>query len=190
MKSLVEELNNKSKISSVRYYGPNDIAISLEIKFILENIDFIKDYLIKNPLISIKNREQFMDYFYIKKIMALDEIVSLLQSKENKVILTEIIRVAKDINSKIKIGQIICFINEHIKDIFSEEYRIYSLSNVTLEVIIQYQNGIKKEVFEYLIDNYDDLMIDNYSNFQKLLEKDIQLFSRLFKIETIEKLLT
>ena len=190
LKSLVEQLNSKDSISSLRYRGPNDIATSLEIKFILKNIDFIKDYLIKNPLVLIKNIEQFMDYFYNKKIMDLDAIVPLLQSEENKEILTEIITIVKDINDKIKIGQIICFINEHIKDIFSEEYQIYDLSDVTLEVIIQCQNGIKKEVFGYLIDNHDYLMIDNYSNFQKLLEKDIQLFSRLFKIETIEKLLT
>ena len=45
-----------------------------------------------------------MDYFYNKKIMDLDAIVPLLQSEENKEILTEIITIVKDINDKIKIG--------------------------------------------------------------------------------------
>lgn len=190
MKSLVEQLNGENSILSLQHYEPNDFVTPIEIKTVLDNFQLIKEYFIENSSDSINNIQQFMDYFIAEKILSLNKIIPLIESEENKVLLSKIIEVARNKYESINIGQIICFINENILDVFNEKYQIYGLSNVTLGVMIRFQKGIKVEVFEYLIDNYDYLLIDNYSNFEKLLEGESQLFFRLFKKETIEELLT
>lgn len=103
---------------------------------------------------------------------------------KNQEIMRGIIDGLKGIYNKIDFGKQIKFINTNIEEIFSNIEDYYDIGKVTLEKIISFQSGIDEEVFIYLIRNHFFIVIDNYENLQKTIEKNEKI-ARVFFDENI-----
>ena len=120
------------------------------------------------------------DYLCLKKCVMLQEMIPAIKSDEDKQAFQNISNIAKEQCNCIGNGLIIQFINKSYEEIFAEKYHEYSLPQITLELIIKFQGGIDRKVFEYLTQNYNYLLIYRYQDFQEKFEKEPELFEMLF----------
>lgn len=101
----------------------------------------------------------------------LQEMIPAIKSDEDKQAFQAISNIAKEQCDCIGNGLIIQFINKSYEEIFAEKYHEFSLSQITIELIIKFQGGINREVFRYLARNYNYLLIYRFQDFQKNLKK-------------------
>lgn len=118
----------------------------------------------------------------------LQEMIPAIKSDEDKQAFQAISNIAKEQCDCIGNGLIIQFINKSYEEIFAEKYHEFSLSQITIELIIKFQGGINREVFRYLSRNYNYLLIYRFQDFQKKFEKEPELFEMLFHKKNLEEI--
>lgn len=186
--NLISQLDNKDDTFTLKYYGPNDFATGWDITMILDNIEKVESYFTINKLEEIDSIEDFLDYLTRNKIIVMREIIPNIKTQENQRLFEELVdKLEKKLDSIPK-GQIIRFINESYKELFDEKYRKFGLIDVVMEYILKFQNGIHDSVFFFIIENYSFLIVDNYVNLQKKIEKDTELFKKLFSLDGLDKI--
>src|SRR5690606_35822944 len=126
----------------------------------------------------------YIDYLIMEKVINMEEIIPLIMGSKNQEIMRGIIDGLKGIYNKIDFGKQIKFINTNIEEIFSNIEDYYDIGKVTLEKIISFQSWIDEEVFFYLIRKHFFIVIDNYENLQKIIEKNEKI-ARVFFDENI-----
>lgn len=178
-------LKEKNVTFDVRYFGINDLSTNWSIKVLIENSNEIIAYY-THPLSEIATFDDYIDYLVLKKIHEMEETISYIVSTENKTIFRNIVESLNSIYLSIQIGDVIKFINANYDKIFSKNDQHF-LADVTIDIIIEYQNGISDSVFNYLIKCHSYLVIDNYENLQKTIERNKTLFNLLFSGDIIRE---
>lgn len=168
----------------MKYYGSNDLGTGHDLKHIIEGKDVLKDYYKKKKYEDEFDFNDYVDYLIMEKIINMEEMIPLIMGSKNQEIMRGIIDGLKGIYNKIDFGKQIKFINTNIEEIFSNIEDYYDIGKVTLEKIISFQSGIDEEVFIYLIRNHFFIVIDNYENLQKIIEKNEKI-ARVFFDENI-----
>ncbi len=168
----------------IKYYGSNDLGTEHDLKQVIEGKDMLEDYYEKKKHEEEFDFNDYIDYLIMEKIINMEEIIPLIMGSKNQEIMRGIIDGLKGIYNKIDFGKQIKFINTNIEEIFSNIEDYYDIGKVTLEKIISFQSGIDEEVFIYLIRNHFFIVIDNYENLQKIIEKNEKI-ARVFFDENI-----
>ncbi|MCK9444919.1 MAG: hypothetical protein M0Q14_10390 [Tissierellaceae bacterium] len=168
----------------IKYYGSNDLGTEHDLKHIIEGKDVLKDYYKKKKYEDEFDFNDYVDYLIMEKIINMEEMIPLIMGSKNQEIMRGIIDGLEGIYNKIDFGKQIKFINTNIEEIFSNIEDYYDIGKVTLEKIISFQSGIDEEVFIYLIRNHFFIVIDNYENLQKIIEKNEKI-ARVFFDENI-----
>lgn len=171
MQSIVDELKAKNIHFSLMYYGKEDYGTFWDIKSILENREYFQDRFSTYKIQSFESICDYLDYLCLKKCVMLQEMIPAIKSDEDKQAFQAISNIAKEQCDCIGNGLIIQFINKSYEEIFAEKYHEFSLSQITIELIIKFQGGINREVFRYLARNYNYLLIYRFQDFQKNLKK-------------------
>ncbi|MEN2768068.1 hypothetical protein [Ornithinibacillus xuwenensis] len=188
MAALINLLEEQDVSFTLKYYGLKDIATGWDVSAILDNKEMIKTYFLTKNLEEVNNIDDFIDYLTIIKIITMREVIPFIKSKEKQQHfkeLTNLLDVSKD---KINNGHIIQLINNYHPQLFEEKYRNYGLIDIIMEYLLKFQNGIKENVFCYIIEEFSFLVIDNYENIQSKIESSTNLFKAFFSTETIEKI--
>ena len=167
MQSIVDELKAKNIHFSLMYYGKEDYGTFWDIKSILENREYFQDRFSTYKIQSFESICDYLDYLCLKKCVMLQEMIPAIKSDEDKQAFQAISNIAKEQCDCIGNGLIIQFINKSYEEIFAEKYHEFSLSQITIELIIKFQGGINREVFRYLARNYNYLLIYRFQDFQK-----------------------
>lgn len=180
MADFLAEMKEKKLFFPLKYYGVNDLASRWDVKTILDNREFFQNNLRSTIMESVDSIADYLNFFLLKKIAALEELIEYINRDVDKEIVREICELANDKLKDIKKGSVIQFINSHYQDIFREEYQDLLLWQITIEYILPVQTGIDYKVFEYLAKEHNYLLLDRYSDFQKLFQKNPHLFAMLF----------
>ncbi len=188
MQSIVDELKAKNIHFSLMYYGKEDYGTFWDIKSILENREYFQDRFSTYKIQSFESICDYLDYLCLKKCVMLQEMIPAIKSDEDKQAFQAISNIAKEQCDCIGNGLIIQFINKSYEEIFAEKYYEFSLSQITIELIIKFQGGINREVFRYLARNYNYLLIYRFQDFQKKFEKEPELFEMLFHKKNLEEI--
>ena len=188
MESMIKDLEVKKIHFLLEYYGPNDYGSFWEIKSILENKEFFLDSLNTIRLEDIINLFDYLDYLCLRKLALFQEMVPVIKNDEDKQTIQAISDMANEQYKQIGNGLLVKFINSNYQEVFAEEYHKYSLPHITLELILPFQNGIARNVFEYLAKDYNYLLLDKFQDFQKRFENDPQLFEMLFHHKNLEEI--
>lgn len=188
MFNLLKELEKNKIFFPIEYFGSNDYATFGDIKTVLENKEFFLNFLASKSLKNIDSITDYLDYLYLKKLAAFQEIISMVRDEEDQQIIKDISCAAKLQLENVKNGDIIRFINKGYREIFKEENHKHLLPQITLDLMVPFQSGITNEVFEYLGKNYNYLLLERYSDFQKRFEKVPSLFDLLFQKKNLEEM--
>lgn len=188
LQSIVKELEEKNIYFTLEYYGKEDYGTFWDINSILENKEYFQNRFSTCKLHGIDSLYDYLDYLYLRKCVMLQEMIPVIKSDEDKQVFQYISNIAKEQYDCFGNDLIIQFINKSYEEIFAEEYHEYSLPHITLELIIKFQGGIDRTVFEYLAQNYNYLLIDRFQDFQKRFEKEPELFDMLFHKKNLEEI--
>ena len=188
LQSIVKELEEKNIHFTLEYYGKEDYGTFWDINSILENREYFQNRFSTYKLHGIYSLHEYLDYLCLRKCVMLQEMIPVIKSDEEKQAFQDISNLAKEQYDCIENGLIIQFINRSYEEIFAEKYHGNSLPHITLELIIKFQGGINREVFEYLAQNYNYLLIYRYQDFQKKFEKEPELFEMLFHKKNLEEI--
>lgn len=188
MQSIVKELEEKNIHFTLEFYGKEDYGIFWDINSVLENREYFQNKFSTYKLHGIDSIYDYLDYLYLRKCVMLQEMIPAIKSDEDQQAFQNISNLAKEQYDCIENGLIIQFINRSYKEIFAEKYHEYSLPHITLEMIIKFQGGINREVFEYLAQNYNYLLIYRFQDFKKKFENEPELFEMLFHEKNLEEI--
>lgn len=186
MSSIINGFEGKGAKVSLKYFGLNDYATNWDINEMFENSTFIIKYFEDNNIGTLETVDNFFDYLYASKILKMEEVIPLIKSDKSKTAFKNLLSVVKVYFKKFEIGNVIKFINKNYCDLFDKKYRIHRLLDVTSELIKEYP-GISDEVYLFLIEQHTYIVLDNYANFMKKIEKNEKLFSKLFEKERVIK---
>ena len=182
----------QGKSFSLKYYGKNDLDTSYTIKTIIEN-NHLFEKILEKKIDSINNMDDYYLSLITRKISSLKECSKYVIGDDNKRTVDKLILKAKE--SETTNGEFIKFINTNARAVFENDS--YDLQEVTFDIIKKYQNGISREVFEYLIREkyrYFLLYFDDFKFWKKdreLLQKviDNNLVSHLGDSYTIKQII-
>lgn len=136
MADFLAEMKEKKLFFSLEYYGVNDLASHWDVKTILDNREFFQNNLRLTTMESVHSIADYLNFFLLKKIAALEELIEYIKRDVDKEIVREICELANDKLKNIKKGSVIQFINSHYQEIFQEEYQDLLLWQITIEYIL------------------------------------------------------
>lgn len=181
--SLINELKKLGITFTLKYFGNKDLATGWDLKVIIEHNEIMVNYFENNKLDMVKTIDEYLDYFFIQNIIAMQEVIPYINTQENKIVVKCLIEKVTDLINGIDNRHIIQFINQNIELLFEEQFRVFNVVDVTIDYIIKFQSGISDDVFTFLISYHSYLIIDHYDDFQNKIEKVDKLFSNLFCVE-------
>lgn len=188
MVSMLQVLKEKDIFFPLEYYGENDYGTLLDVRTVLENKDIFEVMVDSACLESIESIDDYLNYLYLKKVKSLGDIVETLRYDEDKQFIQSIASRAGEKCEAVNNGSLVSFINQHYSEIFKEQYQELALHQITLSLMVSLQKGVERNVFEYLAQKYNYLLLNQYADFQKCFEKDPQLFALLFHQGDLEEL--
>ena len=174
-------LNEKKVFFSPTTFFEDDQCDPWEIIEIINNYDLFKDILQSLSESIIETTNDFIYYLLVVKLASLDGVIETVTDENNKKRLSELLDIANDIKSKYKISDVILFVNNHIKELFSIELNLISVRQSAFNFIKKYKSGISDEALRFLFDKYNYLIIDNYEIFEDIADNNNDLFDLLFK---------
>lgn len=175
-----------SKSEDFKYFSlniteRNEYAYLNDLNILIDNFELILTYFEKYKFEN-DSVDSFIDLLFLKKIssyenleLTLDEIID---SKLNKLISISYSKINNDFNKLV-----INFINIHFMEIFLID--IYQLEESIINLIFNFQNGIHKDVFKFLISENKFLLFNNYEQISKKFDNDIELLEELFSDRNI-----
>lgn len=174
----------------IKYYGVNDFGTEHDLKSIIKGKDLLKSYYNKERTEEEFNFDSYVDYLVLEKIIKMEEIIPIITNEDNQNTMENLIEDLKPIYHEVDKGKQIKFINLNIEDIFLKYKDYFHIREVTLEKIIEFQGGIKKEVLFYLIQNHYYMVIDNYECLQKTIEKNADIAKMFFSKDILRNNIT
>lgn len=182
MGTLRELFEQREIIISLRNdnEGP-DWSSFLTVQYIIDNQDIFGNFFLQYPLNGINNEDDFYLYLLISKIASLRLTIPRLKQDEHKIIIEKISTEADAVLKKTNIGLVIKYINHNYKDLLDKKGTDHDLRDRTADIIGQYSsNGISKSVLDYIAANDGYMVIDRFEDFEKAMEKDNDIFQKLF----------
>ena len=153
----------------------------LVVQYIIDNQDIFDNFFIKYPLDGIDNEDDLYLYYLSEKIVSLSLTIPHLKNDDDKAIIAKIIGEAEEVLNKISIGLVIKYINQNYKQLLDKRRTNHDLRDRTADIIGQYSSsGISKSVLVYIAENDGYMVIDRFEDFEKAVEKDNELFQKLF----------
>lgn len=190
--NIVQLLKEKDISIDISYYGINDIATGIQIKILLDNNLTIKEYF-KEKTGSINCFDDYIDYLYLRFINNLEETIpNVIENARNE--FTKIVEYFQDIFSKYNKSNLAKFIKENYKSILLGESVInshiwYEIVDTTIEYLIEFcGNDVK--VFEFIINNFDYKVFDNFDSFKKVFKKNKELYNILLSEQILKNAIT
>lgn len=178
MSKLTEILSNKGKYISLKINNNNDLFTEYEIKNIIKNSEFYIQILEDYSDSEKSSIDNFLIYILsnkINKMPAIDTLDGISKSVFKRVQL-----VAKQRYEHFNTSDIIKYINQEFKEIFTYCKIISDLDIAIISIISDYNSGIKNEVYEHIAENFGYLLINNYGLFEKQFIKNPDLFEKVF----------
>ncbi len=180
MTNIIDYFEKNKIFISFEYYGINDFGTGFDIKTILDNKEVFENFYNAFPLCEVKSIEEYLLYLLTNKFTKLEEIIPNINDENNQEIIRKLVFDAKSILEKISTGDLIRFINSNYYKLFDENLYTYDVPFLTLEIIVKYIKGIDNSVIEFLIDNHNYMIINNFDKFEKWFEKNPECFNKLF----------
>lgn len=190
MKNPFEDMKAQGIFIGIKYYGINDLATRSEIKSIHDNLSFFENFYEKYPLTQISNIDDYCSYLLAKKFSEMSKVIPLLTFEEDKCAISKLADEAKTSYEKINNGDIIKFINSSYKEIFEQnDYNLFrhELIEISVDYILVFKTGIDHNVFEYICENFSYIILNEYDEFECILEKDSDLFLKAFSNKNISE---
>lgn len=177
---IIKKLEGEGICFSLEYSGSENYETFWDIKTILDNKESFCTIINSANLNEIKSVSQYMDFLCLKKIDYFHEVISTIKNETDKNLILKLADLSAMKCKSIENKELIQFINESFQNIFAPEFHRYALPKITLTYIILFQKGIDIKVFEFLCRAYNFLVLDKYQDFQKIFDKNIYLFEKLF----------
>lgn len=172
---------------SYKFYGIKDFSAGFDVKFIIDNRDFLESIFISIPT---KSTMDYLDelrlFFLAKKISSMREIIPYINTDENKAIVEDLTLICYKYCDGIGHGAAIKYINKHYKRIFNKNKLDHTLVDTVLDFILDYNKGIKKPVWMFLADQYGYRLLNEYGKTKKILlfnNYGPAMLDRMVKIE-------
>ena len=88
----IEKIRKKSGgYISYKFYGIKDLSAGFDVKFIIDNRDFLKDIFATIPTkTTIDSLDEFRLFFLAKKIGDMEEIIPYINTDKNKTIVKDL----------------------------------------------------------------------------------------------------
>jgi hypothetical protein len=188
MENLREILKQKNISITLRYYGKDDLGTGWDIKAVVENPDVFGNYSEHYSLDKLESLDDYYIYLMSLKLAALADAASIVKDEYKNIVLN-VASEADKVSSGISNGEVISFINKNIAAIFDKELSAHEMRALTIDLIVKFSSGISAHTYEYLVDNYNYMLIDRYSDFEKIFEADSKLFSRLIPDAKLENIM-
>lgn len=188
MPDLIEKIREKNPYFSLEYRGIDEYSTYWDVKTVLDNSAFLQNELDTIQLNGIDSLSEYVTYLCLKKLESLQEMIPTLKNDEDKRLLGLISELAKQRVDCVNNGMLIRFINSNFKEIFNEEQHSKALPQITLHLMVSFQNGISQEAFHYIVDHYNYLLLQNFQAFRKRFEKEPVMFGRLFQRKDLEEM--
>ena len=184
----IEKIRKKSgKYISYKFYGIKDFSAGFDVKFVIDNYDFLKSIFINVPAKSTVNfLDEFRLFFLAKKISNMEEIIPYINTDKNKAIVKDLVITCRKYCKEIGPGAVIKYINRSHKRIFNKNKLDHTLVDATLEFIYEHNKGIKKPVWMFLANEYGYRLLNEYTKIKKvLLSNDYgsAMLDKMIKIE-------
>lgn len=190
MESFKKLLESKKIKISIKHFGIQDGGTFYEIKSIIENIDFFENLYLQNTFKGINNLDDYYFYLFSLKIISMRESIPYLLHEEHKTLVAKLCDDAEKTISVIKAGDVIRFINQNFQSIFHKEKQYDDQWYVTIDIVAKYCQGIKKEIWEYLCNNFRYLLIGKFDKFEKIFEMYPDLFDSIYSAKNLEEILS
>ncbi|PNY21504.1 hypothetical protein ASN88_01172 [Streptococcus parauberis] len=181
MTKLAEILSNKGDNISLKINTKNDILLEYEIKKIINNSDFYIEIINSYVFSEECSIDTLLIYILSNKISELILFDNLDES--SKLEFERVRTVAQKNYKQFNKSDIIRYINQNFREIFSYCEMISDLDIAIINIIAEYQSGIKEEVYQYIAENFGYLLLNNYSSFEKQFFKNPDLFEIVFNEE-------
>lgn len=169
--TVIDRIRKKSGgYISYKFYGAKDLSAGFDVKFIIDNHDFLKDIFVTIPTkTTIDSLDEFRLFFLAKKIGDMEEIIPYINTDENKTIVKDLSLACRKYCEKLGQGAVIKYINESYRCIFNKNKLDHALADVTLEFIYEHNKGIKKPVWMFLADEYGYRLLNEYVKIKKVI---------------------
>lgn len=167
----IEKIRKKSGgCISYKFYGIKDLSAGFDVKFIIDNHDFLKDIFATIPTkTTIDSLDEFRLFFLAKKIGDMEEIIPYINTDENKTIVKDLALTCRKYCEGIGQGAVAKYINKSYKYIFNKNKLDHALVDVALEFIYEHNNGIKKPVWIFLANEYWYRLLNEYAKIKKVI---------------------
>lgn len=181
IKKLFEE---KHIHISLHCYDENNFSTAATVQYVIDNQDIFDDFCVKYPLIQITNLEDFYLYLLYEKLASLHCFLPKLNNDNDRAIVKRLSDAVAFEAQKIQQEQIIRFHNTHYKELFikdSQDLSLHEMQDIAVEHIGKYSSGgIDLSVLFFLCENYGYMVIDEFDLFEKAIEKNAELFEKLY----------
>ena len=179
---------------SYKFYGIKDLSAGFDVKFIIDNHDFLRSIFAAIPVKpTIDSLDEFRLFFLAKKISDMEEIIPYINTDENKAIVKDLALACHKYCGEIgDRGAVIKYINKSYKRIFNKNKLDHALADATLEFVYEHNKGIKKPVWLFLADEYGYRLLNEYTKIKKvLLSNDYgsAMLDKMIKIENSTNLI-
>ena len=185
----IEKIRKKSGgYISYKFYGIKDLSAGFDVKFIIDNRDFLKDIFATIPTkTTIDSLDEFRLFFLAKKIGDMEEIIPYINTDKNKTIVKDLALTCRKYCEGIGQGAVVKYINKSYKYIFNKNKLDHALADVTLEFIYEHNNGIKKPVWIFLANEYGYRLLNEYAKIKKVIFRNdygCAMLDMMIKIES------
>lgn len=179
MESRQKRIQENIQIT-LREHDKEDGIIGWEITALVDNEAFLVELYSHGPLTSLDNLDDYYVFLFSRKISQMRSFTENLPKGIGATI-EKLANCAENHINSIKPKNIISFINNNIRLIFQdEEYSSYEIRSVTTDLIGKYISGISIDALSYLCKEHRYLIINQFDQFEKQLEKNPELFSYIY----------
>ena len=186
--TVIEKIRKKSGGHILyKFYGVEDMSAAYDVKFIVENHDFLKNIFTPAPKkTTIRYLDELRLFFLAKKISDMEETVPYINTDENKAIVKDLTTTCRQYCEGFSQAPVIEYINNHFKRIFNKNGSEHTLVDVVLEFIYEHCGGINKSVWIFLADRCSQRLLGDYKIVKKILLRNNYgptMLDKMIKIE-------
>lgn len=180
-KSVRSILAGRKVYIHLRPSDPDDLSTEWFIRTITDNPDLFESLYSRHPLLGVFDLDTLYYYLLTRKIARMSDLTQYLDHDDD-----DLLKKLTD-DAVIAMGKItdsaVLYVNEHPEAIFSESQTDYELKSSALDFIIECQEDICYQVFEYLCRNLHSLIVFHYEELRNVFAEHPELFSVLFPPE-------
>lgn len=180
--NIIERIGKVPTKYIFTFYGAEDFQTNKDVGIILENASTIQEYYTDKDS-RIDNIDDFYDYLFLYKYSKFSDIEYCIADDKREEF-SKIIQFVKTVLDKYKNGDIVRFLKENYKDIYSGKiFRAYS---ALFDIVFRFNSGCK-EILEYLIENSFNRILRDFDKLQNIIVNDKQLTQHILDTKNISQ---